>query len=63
MQNAFRVGGREAWRRGLQLRFWQLQLCLKTAKTDEERREAEVRLKEAERLRDEAKRHGDDWLF
>lgn len=63
MQNEFRVGGRAAWRRGLQLRIWQLQLYRKTATTEQTRRECEVQLKEAERLREDAKRHGDYWLF
>jgi hypothetical protein len=63
MENAFREGGQSAWWRGLQLRIWQLQLSRKTAKTEQERRECEAELQEAERLRDEARRHGDHWLF
>jgi hypothetical protein len=63
MESAFWEGGQAAWWRGLQLRIWQLQLSRKTATTEDERRECEVQLKEAERLRDEAKQHGDRWLF
>jgi hypothetical protein len=63
MQSAFRAGGRTAWWRGLQLRIWQLQLSRKTATTDAARHDVELQLKDAERLREEAKRCGDYWLF
>lgn len=61
--NGFWEGGERAWWRGLNDAIKSAKQQLKTATTDDERTEAQLRLDELRRQESDANQNGDDWLY